>query len=292
MNSRYLYYYLQSPKFRDLLVSEQSGIGGSLTRAQPKRVAMYPVPIPPLKAQQKIADMLDKASALIELRKAQLEKLDLLIKSQFIEMFGDPATNPMQWGVRHLGEICSVGSSKRVFVEELVEQGIPFYRGTEIGALSIGESVIPTLYITEEHYNNLKNKTGVPIVGDLLMPSICPDGRIWRVNTNKPFYFKDGRVLWVHPQIPDIDSIFLQFALRNKLITDYHDFASGTTFSELKIFSLKNVPIIMPPINLQKQFSAFVQQSDKVKLELQRSLEKLELNYKSLMQKCFRGEIF
>ncbi len=190
-------------------------------------------------------------------------------KSRFIEMFGETRTNPKHWRTASLESIASVGSSKRVFVEELQEQGIPFFRGTEVGALATGEKVVPELYITEEHYQALKEATGVPVIGDLLMPSICPDGRIWMVDTDKPFYFKDGRVLWVHPTDEAIDSCYLLYVLKNTIMTDYGSIASGTTFAELKIFALKALSVMLPPMELQKQFSTFIAQTDKSKYSVE-----------------------
>ena len=207
-------------------------------------------------------------------------------------MFGDPVSNPKGWDVGKLGKISSVGSSKRVFVDELVSEGIPFYRGTEIGALSTGEKIEPTLFITKEHYEKLKDSTGVPVIGDLLMPSICPDGRIWSVDTQMPFYFKDGRVLWIHLENSSIDSMFLKHMLREKFNRDYNKIASGTTFAELKIFALKDLDIIMPPIEIQKKYSNFVKYTDKLKFEMEKSLKELEDNFNSLMQKAFKGELF
>ena len=250
------------------------------------------VDIPSLDTQKKIAEVLDKAQELIDKRKEQIEALDELVKSRFIEMFGDPVRNPKGWKIEKLENISSVGSSKRVFVDELVDEGIPFYRGTEIGALSTGEHIQPTLFITKEHYNSLKESTGVPVIGDLLMPSICPDGRIWIVKDNQPFYFKDGRVLWIHLEEKNINSIYLKHMLREKFIRDYNKIASGTTFAELKIFALKGLDISIPPIELQNQFADFVNQIDKLKSQMENSLKELEDNFKSLMQKAFKGELF
>ena len=142
------------------------------------------IPYPSLEEQAEIALKLDKVSRIIEARKEELEKLDELIKARFVELFGDCRLNPKGWKTVPLGDIAEVGSSKRVFVEELKEAGIPFYRGTEVGTLAEGEKVIPELFITEEHYEELVKATGKPEPGDLLMPSICPDGRIWVVDTD------------------------------------------------------------------------------------------------------------
>ena len=183
-------------------------------------------------------------------------------------MFGDCRINPKSWNTVELGEISDVGSSKRVFVEELRETGIPFYRGTEVGALAEGKAITPELFITQEHYEELIEATGKPLVGDLLMPSICPDGRIWVVDTEEPFYFKDGRVLWVHSISKEFDPVFLLYTLKDRIMTDYSSIASGTTFAELKIFALKQCRVFAVPMDLQKQFVSFVKQIDKSKYDI------------------------
>ena len=186
-----------------------------------------------------------------------------------------------------LGDIAEVGSSKRVFVEDLKESGIPFYRGTEIGALAEGKTVTPELFISKEHYAELCIATGAPNIGDLLMPSICPDGRIWVVNTEKPFYFKDGRVLWVHAIDDSYNPVFLLYTLKDRIMSDYSSIASGTTFAELKIFALKECHVFDVPLELQNQFAAFVNQTDKSKVAIQKALDEAQLLFDSLMQKYF-----
>ena len=245
------------------------------------------IKLPSLPEQQQIFEILDKLTHLISLRKQQLAKLDELVKARFVEMFGESRTNPKGWGIIQLDKIAEVGSSRRVFVEELQEKGIPFYRGTEIGALAEGKNVVPGLFITEEHYQALCKATGAPTIGDLLMPSICSDGRIWLVDTDRPFYFKDGRVLWVHPTSKQIDSCFLLYALKEKIMTDYENIASGTTFAELKILALKELGVMLPPLELQQNFSAFISVIKQQILTIQQSLDKMEVLKKSLMQEYF-----
>ena len=281
INIHYLYYYLLNRGLNDAITGT----------AQPQivRQSLQKVVIkyPELEVQHQIVNRLNQVANLINKRKKQLEKLDELVKSRFIELFGDCLTNPKGWKTKCLEDIADVGSSKRVFVEELREDGIPFFRGTEVGALAEGKSVSPELFITEEHYAALCTATGAPQIGDLLMPSICPDGRIWVVNTDKPFYFKDGRVLWVHSIDISFNPVFLLYTLKDRIMTDYNSIASGTTFAELKIFALKKCRVFDAPLDLQNEFAAFVKQTDKSKLEVQKSLEKLELLKKALMQKYF-----
>lgn len=281
LNPKYLYYFCEKFDFEKLNTTVTIP---SLTKSNLLNVE---IPLPNLEKQKQIVELLDKITSLISLRKQQLVKLDELVKVRFVEMFGDCKTNPKNWKTKALEKIANVGSSKRVFVEELQDSGIPFYRGTEIGALAEKKAVIPALFITEEHYKQLCETTGKPQKGDLLMPSICPDGRIWIVDTDEPFYFKDGRVLWVHLTSVNYNSVFLLYTLKDRIMTDYASIASGTTFAELKIFALKKCKIFDVPLELQNQFANFVERVDQQKQTVQQSLEKLELMKKALMQEYF-----
>ena len=281
--SDYLYYYLLSRKNS----VQTMGRGVAQNNINLKMLKDFEIPLPPLDEQRRIAAVLDKVSDLIAKRREQLDKLDELVKARFVEMFGDCKTNPKGWETCCLDEIAEVGSSKRVFVEELKEKGIPFFRGTEIGALAEGRTVVPELFISPQHYKELCDMTGAPQKGDLLMPSICPDGRIWLVDTDAPFYFKDGRVLWVHRICDKFNPVFLLYTLKDRIMTDYDSIASGTTFAELKIFALKKCQVFMTPIELQKNFSAFISCINKSKLTIQQSLDKIETLKKALMQEYF-----
>ncbi len=242
------------------------GTGSTFKAINRRTLEEIKVPNINLDVQKKYAIELEKVQKIIQLRKQELFELDNLTKARFIEMFGDCVVNPKGWKTKCLEDIAEVGSSKRVFIEELQESGIPFYRGTEVGALADGKQISPELFITEEHYTELCKATGAPQIGDLLMPSICPDGRIWVVNTDEPFYFKDGRVLWVHAIDNSYNSVFLLYTLKDRIMTDYSSIASGTTFAELKIFALKKCRIFDVPITLQNKFAAFAAQTDKSKL--------------------------
>ena len=272
-----------------LMFYDTEGLVNGATRQKLTQAAMRQMVIPyrDMTEQLQIVDEISQVIRLIDKRKEELELLDQLVKSRFIELFGDCLSNPKGWKTKSLEDIAEVGSSKRVFAEELREDGIPFYRGTEVGALAEGKQITPELFITEQHYAEMCKATGTPRIGDLLMPSICPDGRIWLVNTDKPFYFKDGRVLWVHAIDTSYNPVFLLYTLKDRIMTDYSSIASGTTFAELKIFALKKCQVFDVPITLQNEFAAFVKQTDKSKLAIQESLDKLETLKKALMQKYF-----
>ena len=283
---KYLLYAINSDTSKKYFNSHLKGIG--VPNLHLTHIRETPISVPSMNEQKHISAIFDKVHALISLRKQQLAKLDELVKARFVEMFGESRTNPKGWQTIELQAVADVGSSKRVFVEELQDTGIPFFRSTEIGALAEGRKITPELFITQEHYQSLCESTGAPTVGDLLMPSICPDGRIWLVDDNSPFYFKDGRVLWVHPTNKNINSCYLQHALKEKIMVDYASIASGTTFAELKIFVLKILQIMVPPLKQQDLFSEFVDKIERQKLTIQQSLDKMEVLKKSLMQEYFR----
>ena len=249
------------------------------------------IQLPPLETQKRIAQILDDAAALRLKTEQLLKEYDLLAKSIFLDMFGDPAVNPKEWAIIKLGDICGVGSSRRVFVNELVDNGIPFYRGKEVGILSVDNIIESDLFITKEHYEKLMKETGVPKIGDLLMPSICPDGRILRVSNNEPFYFKDGRVLWIKIDELTINSFYLKTFLKELFFTNYTNIASGTTFAELKIFALKKIKLLAPPLSLQNQFGEKITSIEKQKELAKQELKESENLFNCLLQKAFKGEL-
>ena len=219
-----------------------------------------------LEKQSGYSNILEKIYEIIQARKLELQKLDDLIKARFVEMFGDVATSNYKYETRKLGDVADVGSSHRVFTTEFVDSGIPFYRGTEIGELANGIKPTEPYYISEEHYNRLAKDDTKPQLGDLLMPSICNKGQVWMVDTNEPFYYKDGRVLCISPNRAIFDSKYLEYFMRVKTLVEYPKLGSGSTFAEFKIFLLKDIDVLIPPIELQEQFADFVKQVDKSKV--------------------------
>ena len=283
----YLYRVLKGAK--DRLLAKR--VGGGQPNISQTIIREIPIPLPPLAEQKRIVAILDAADALRAKRRESLAQLGTLLQSTFLELFGDPVTNPKGWEQRLLGSICDVGSSKRVFVNELVETGVPFFRGTEIGQLGDGRTVVPSLFITKEHYETLKAYSGVPQRGDLLLPSICEDGRIYSVKDDTPFYFKDGRVLWIKVHGSQIVSTFLKTHLKQIFAKDYAKIASGTTFAELKIFALKDLLIHVPPINQQLHFATITESIERQKTRLRTHLAELDALFASLQSRAFNGQL-
>ncbi|MBO4924362.1 MAG: restriction endonuclease subunit S [Bacteroidales bacterium] len=278
----FLVYLLKSIDFSKVIT------GAAQPQITRQSLAPVVVSIPLLPEQERIVAELDLLSGIIDKYKQQLKELDTLAQSIFYDMFGDPVANEKGWVVKKLGDITQIGSSRRVFINEVVEQGVPFLRGTEIRALSEGEVLHSTLFITEEHYKRLKDETGIPDIGDLLLASICFDGQIWLVNTRQPFYFKDGRVLWVHfTNHTPLSGQYTRFFLREKFIREYDKVASGTTFSELKIISLKTLHLPVPPLALQQSFAEKIEAIEKQKESVKQAIKETETLFNGRMDYYF-----
>ena len=258
----YLSYFLKSKNFKNQISklitgSAQLNFGGSHL----KKINLF---LPELNVQKKVSTLLLLIDNTIKDMQRKLSILEQLTKSLFNSQIR-PYIKELE--IKKLGDIIEVKSSKRVFLNELSKNGVPFYRGTEIAKLSRNENVESNLFISEDLYQNLKKISDVPKIGDLLLPSICNNGEIWYVNKTNPFYFKDGRVLWLKLN-KNINGKYLQYYLIEKFRQDYSKIASGTTFSELKIVTLKNLLLPVPPIELQNKFAERIEKIEKLKFTI------------------------
>ena len=258
----YIFYLFKYKNWEEC--SNKAVMGKTLNKATLSEIE---VEICSIEKQRQIVNILDKIMSAVDGRKQELQLLDELIKARFVEMFGDITTGNYKYDTRKLGDVANVGSSHRVFTTEFVKKGIPFYRGTEIGELANGNKPTEPFYISEEHYNRLVYNDTKPQVGDLLLPSICNKGQVWMVDTDEPFYYKDGRVLCISPDREIFDTKYLEYFMKAKTLVEYPKLGSGSTFAEFKIFLLKDIDVLIPPRELQEQYSIFVNQVDKSKFD-------------------------
>lgn len=243
-------------------------------------------PYPPLEIQKQIAENLDKVTRTIELCNAILKKLDLLVKARFVEMFGDIIHCP-KYKMIKLTDISEVGSSKRIYANEYVEAGIPFYRSKEIRELGNGLKPSVELFISKEKYELIKAKYGIPKVGDILIAAIgATIGYTWIVDTEEPFYYKDGNLIILYIR-DNINPIYLNHAVRIIINEFKNTSAFGSAQLALTIEKIQKIKISYPNLILQNQFADFVTQTGKTKSKVKQTLEKAETLKKALMQEYF-----
>lgn len=288
LNADYLTYYFSSPKFRVLINSELTGMGGSLTRAQPKQIRRYSVPVPDKEEQHFVVRNLALLDHLISLRQQQAEKLDELVKARFVEMFGDPVRNTKQFPLVELQDLYDVSSSKRVYQDEMVLDGIPFLRISDIVEKSTNDKCTPQCFISQEMYDQLSKKGLTPNVGDILVTSRGTLGLCYEVKPGEKFYFQDGMISWLYNRKDCVINTYLLYAFRMPGIRKQIDGSNdGSTVSYLSIARLKRLKIELPPLALQTEFSHFVHEADREKERIQRSAALLETLKRSLMQQYF-----
>ena len=143
---KYIFYSLNNKLFERKCVDNSKGI--AQMNLSTEWLKEYKIALPDIEMQLSISNEIDKIIKIIEIRKKQIEELNQLVKSQFVEMFGDIFYDENKYDTVKLEDIANVGSSHRVFTTEFVEKGVPFYRGTEIGQLA--NEIVPeeTYFIT------------------------------------------------------------------------------------------------------------------------------------------------
>ena len=236
--------------------------------------------------QERIVAELDCLSGIIEKKREQLKELDALAQSIFYTMFGDPITNEKGWEVDRLGNLCEISSSKRIYAHEYCENGVPFYRGKEISEKSKGNDISVELYISEERYSELKNKFGVPQIGDILLTAVGTIGNIWVVDSNTPFYFKDGNVLWLQAK-ENINPIYFKALLYNLIDKYKESMANGCAYNALTIVNLKEMKTNKIPYKLQQEFADKIEAIEKQKELIKQSITETEELFNSRMAYYF-----
>ena len=241
-----------------------------------------------MERQKEIVASLQKVETFIKFRQQQLQKLDELVKARFVELFGDPEFNTFGWDTEELGTLCDVGSSKRIYQNEQSQEGIPFWRISDlISKMDIGVAD-SGLFIPEERYVELKNAGLVPTTGDILVTSRGTLGRCYIIKDEDKFYFQDGMISWLSSYVDGITPLYLQYLFTLPGFRKQIDgMQAGSTVAYLSIAMLKKLRVMVPPIETQNCFALFVEQLDKSKVAVQKSLDEAQLLFDSLMQQYF-----
>lgn len=286
LDSRYFYYFMCNV---DLQRYSESTAVPSVRKS---RIAEIEIPLPSLEEQRHIAAILDKVTDLIAQRRAQLDKLDHLVKSRFVEMFGDPEYNNKNWEIVPLSTVCSVGSSKRIYQNEQSTQGIPFLRISDLMNL-INTGILTTnLYIPEKRYKELQLKGQVPKSGDILVTSRGTLGQCYIIKDYDKFYFQDGMISWLSAFKDNITPLYLSYLFAMPGFHKQIDaMQAGSTVSYLSISMIKNLKVMIPDIKKQQDFAKFVTGTSSLKSILTQSLTQLQTLKRAIMQEHFeQGE--
>ena len=194
-----------------------------------------------------------------------------------------------EWKEYKLGEIAEITSSKRVFYSEYVSEGIPFYRSKEIIDLYNNRNIATELFISENRYNDIKLKYGVPQKDDILLTSVGSLGIPYLVKNTDKFYFKDGNLTWIRNINKNIilPQYLILWICSNIGKQKLDEVTIGSTQPALTISGLKTIGIILPSIEEQKRIASILSSlDDKIDL-LQRENKTLEAMAETLFRKWF-----
>lgn len=245
-----------------------------------KELNKVKVPLPPLGEQRRIAALLDKVSDLIAKRRAQLDKLDLLVKSRFVEMFGDQEINTKGWYQSTVGECCTLKSGTSLPADKENEGGsVPY--------IKVGDMNYPgnEYYITtsSRYVSRTTAGSGVFPVGTVIFPK-----RGGAIGTNK-------KRLTTVPICADLNVMGViagrllhpGYLMTYFSMVDLGKLDNGSSVPQINNKDISPLRICLPPMELQEKFTSIIKQSDKTKLTIQQSLDRLETLKNALMQQYF-----
>ena len=289
--NRYLLWQLKSQSVQNQIAKNK--IGTALQQLPISRLKKIEFFIEEdVKKQLKIADKLDKVQEIIDLRKKQIEELDELIKSMFVEMFGNPKSNNKNWIKAPMGEYMTVltdfssNGSYKTLDSTVVMYDEPNYaymvRTTDLENEDYKNNV---KYITEEVYNFLAKSKVYP--NDIIMNKIGSAGKVYLMpDVGMPVSL--GRNAFLFRYNDDVVPLFIYYLLKSEYGTnEISQYVRGAVTKTITKDDVRKVKIIIPPIELQNQFAELVKQIEKQKIIIEKSLKETEELQESLMNKYF-----
>ena len=192
----------------------------------------------------------------------------------------------MSWPQATLGDIFEISSSKRVLKKQWAESGVPFYRAREIVKLAEHGIVDNDLFISEELFDEYRNKYGAPEPGDLMVSAVGTLGACYVVQPNDRFYYKDASVLRFHPS-EEVEPRYIQHAFRTRLLLDQVNSGSGSTVGTFTISRAKKTKIPLPPLAEQKRIAAILDAADKLRAKRREAIAQLDTLFQSTFLDMF-----
>ncbi len=259
--------------------------------------------VPPLEEQQAIVSKIESEFEKIDLAIAKLENtLELLEKyKQSILKYAFDENSPFakgndyipyEWEEKKLQDIAQITSSKRVYKSDYVDSGIPFYRGKEITLLKNNKKIEDVYYISHEKYEELRNKYGVPSIGDVLITAVGTIGNAYTITNDSHFYFKDGNILWIKNIKENSKYIELLFDNEKEYILSH---SKGSAQFAFTIEKLEKLVFKFPNLKLQETIAKNIQEyfknNDKLKNIAIENIQKLKQLKQTILKKAFSGEL-
>jgi type I restriction enzyme S subunit len=288
INTRYLLYFLKSYMSEFKKKASTTTVGF----ISQKKVKSILVPVPSLQEQEEIVERLDKVFEnnfeYINNISSELVELERLEKSFIKKMFDDEKCESFK-----LSNFFDITSSKRVFKNEWKDEGVPFLRARELVKLANNLEFKDPIYISNSHYEQIKNKYGVPKAGDILITGVGTLGITYLVNSSKKFYFKDGNIIWLK-NLNKVNPDYIKSYIDSPDFQDKINKKIGATVKTFTISDAKNFEVPIPSEEKQKIIFEKIQEFKIIKNDLKNSYEhkikNINLLKKSILNKEFSYE--
>lgn len=275
-DSSYMKYYFMYHK-PNKLIKDEAYPSISLADIRDMKINIHDI-----QTQKEIVAVLDKITSLISMRKEQLGKLDVLVKSKFIEMFGDPVLNPKGWEKKKLGEVCYLNKNS------LNNHTDPNYSFTYIDLSLVKEGNIqfPKNKITFQSSPSRARR--IIKKNDVIIATVRPNLKGFAcINFDVDNMIVSTGFAVLTP-ITNIHAHYLHHLFYTDLLTEQiNKVVKGANYPAINGDDIKNFIIPIPPLDLQNQFAEFVEQVEKNKEKIKSSLNQLETLYSALMQEYF-----
>ena len=200
------------------------------------------LPVPSIEKQRSIVKAYNTITDRIELKRKINDNLEATLNTVFVKMYEETDEDSSVL----LSELCSLASSKRVFAEDYVSDGVPFYRGKEITQKRNGEPISDPLFISHNHFASLKANYGIPVCGDILITAVGTIGNSYFVQ-DEEFYFKDGNIIWLKDFIePSLNYYIYDYMQTPIFKRQLEGICIGSTQTALTIVALSNLKVKKP----------------------------------------------
>jgi len=268
LTAKCLYYLLSSETFKNQKDANSTGATQkAITIEGLKKIKLR---VPEYNKQDRIGSVLENIERIIKYKQQQLSEYDQLIKSRFVEMFGNPIKNDKEWKLKFLDEVCDVRDGTHDS-PKYYNVGYPLITSKNISNGNIDYSTAQL--ICEEDYQNINKRSKVDN-GDILMPMIGTVGGAIIVRKERDFAIKNVALIKFNTKL--VENTFIKYVLNSdQMNLHFEDLKKGGTQKFIGLKTIRNLPIIVPPIKLQSQFATFVQQVDKLKFEVLKLLREL-----------------
>jgi type I restriction enzyme S subunit len=288
LNSRYLNLWLSSKDALDQLSFGK--VTGVITNLSLTNVRNLQIPLPPLAEQKRIAAILDKADELRTKRRESLAQLDQLIQSTFLEMFGDPVTNPKGWEIRALADVVKQGTIVTYGIVQAGEEflgGVPYIR---TGDIIDSEIKIEGLRHTDPAIAAKFKRSRVDS-GDIVMSIRATVGTVAFVPVELDGANLTQGTARISPSANTKGSYLICYFKSAGCQSWIQRQIKGATFREITLKRLREMPVLVPPIELQNRFDSIFQSIEQQKARIQTHLTELDTLFASLQSRAFNGEL-